>query len=231
MSGFTFPEIFSLPHYSEIMKKHTFALLVLTACTTDPYLPDDLCAAGFVDYQAEVQPILTSNCAMSGCHDAQTAEEDVRMDNYNEVVKQVDGFHPGGSELWEVINESGEDRMPPPPAAALTAAQKEIIKRWILEGAQNTSCTDRCDTLDLLTYSTGIGNMINTYCKGCHGPVLAEAGLRLDSYVYVTDAVTNSNLLYRVGPDAGSQRMPPGSSLSDCQVRNIQKWVDQGMPE
>lgn len=204
---------------------HLFALLVVISCTTDPYLPDDPCAAGFVDYQNEIQPILTSNCALSGCHDASTAAEEIRLDNYQGVMEEVDAFRPGNSELFEVL--SGD--MPPYPYPPLTQQQKDLIYRWISEGALNVNC-DRCDTLSSLTYTTGIESYVQTHCVGCHGPNLSEAGLRLDTYTYLSQAVQNNNLLFRLSPAAGASRMPPGNPLSDCKIRNIEKWVDAGMP-
>ena len=105
-----------------------FILGTQMACKHD--LQYDVC------YQTQVQPILKSNCAMSGCHDAITAEKDIRLDTYENVIKEVKAGSPNSSELYTVI-KSPFGSMPPSSKAQLTPGQIEIIRSWIAQGAKN----------------------------------------------------------------------------------------------
>lgn len=82
---------------------------------------------------------------MSGCHDAQTRAEGVRLDYYKAVMQtgDVKAGRPEDSEIYEVCLESNAyKRMPPPPRSALTANQREHLRRWILQGARNNDCSN-----------------------------------------------------------------------------------------
>ena len=195
-------------------------------------MPDNPCAAGFVDFEQDVKPLIISQCAVSGCHDAATREEGIQLDSYAGIMDIVKAFDLDDSELWEVINETDRDKiMPPPPRAAFSSAQKEVIRQWISEGAQNLSCSDRCDTISLLTYAVQIKPIIQSSCIGCHGPNLQEAGLRLDSYGDVSSAVTYRELADHIQPGTGFSIMPPSGPMSECSQRSILLWINQGMPQ
>ena len=69
---------------------------------------DDLC------FERDVLPILQSTCAMSGCHDAETAAHEVVLDSWESIMNSeedlVTPFDPRESELWEVLVEDGRRR-------------------------------------------------------------------------------------------------------------------------
>jgi len=195
-------------------------------------MPDNPCAAGFVDFEQEVKPLIASQCAVSGCHDAGTREEDIQLDSYEGIMDIVKAFDLDDSELWEVINETDRDKiMPPPPRAAFGSAQKEVIRQWISEGAMNLSCSDRCDTISALTYSNQIQPIFQSSCLGCHGPNLQQSGLRLDTYADVSAAVADRQLAEHIQPGSGFSIMPPSGPLSECSQRSILLWINQGMPQ
>jgi uncharacterized membrane protein len=114
------------------------AALVLqqSACTHD----SPTCDTDTVSFATEVQPILASNCTMSGCHNSQDKADGVNLSTYKGVSAQVKAGNPSSSDLYEVITDTGNDRMPPSPNPALTADQISIIKTWIEQGANNTNC-------------------------------------------------------------------------------------------
>lgn len=90
-----------------------------------------------VCYKTEIEPIIQSNCAMSGCHDAATAEEDIVLDSYENILKIVKPGKPNSSELYEVLTSGGEKAMPPSPKAPLNSEVVASIRLWILQGAKN----------------------------------------------------------------------------------------------
>ncbi len=108
----------------------------------------DLMAANSVppvEYNREVRPILAENCF--SCHgvDSASRKAKLRLDTFDEATaKRGDdavAIVPGNVEASEVIKrifaESEDDIMPPPEShKTLTPQQKEILKRWIAEGAK-----------------------------------------------------------------------------------------------
>jgi hypothetical protein len=101
-----------------------------------------LCAAAPkpVDYSREVQPILTAHCY--ACHgpDDGKRKAKLRLDRRDSTVKKA--VKPGDaaqSPLIERIASDDPDQMMPPPASnktRLTAAQIDLLRRWIDQGAK-----------------------------------------------------------------------------------------------
>jgi hypothetical protein len=100
-------------------------------------------AADKLEYNRDIRPILAENCF--ACHgpDSAARKADLRLDK-REVTLEHEAIVPGKpaqSSLIERIFSTDADELMPPPAAKkkLTAAQKEILKRWIAEGADYQS--------------------------------------------------------------------------------------------
>src|ERR1044071_2718518 len=153
-------------------------VLALNNCTWDksPYNnPNGVC------YQTQIEPIINSNCAKSGCHDG-TGEETPALTSYNDVIKFVKPGRPGNSKLVEVITGHGEDFMPPAPNQPLTQDQINLIQLWILEGAGNDpkcAFSIPCDTSNV-TFSATVFPIIQSNCLGCHSSPGGGGGILLD---------------------------------------------------
>ncbi|MDO8540480.1 MAG: PSD1 and planctomycete cytochrome C domain-containing protein [Opitutaceae bacterium] len=101
-------------------------------------------AAEALEFNRDVRPILSDNCFACHGFDAKKRKGKLRLDTLEGATAERDGFQaivPGDlskSELWLRINSEDEDeRMPPKEThKTLSAAQKEILKRWIIEGAR-----------------------------------------------------------------------------------------------
>ena len=92
-----------------------------------------------LEYNRDIRPILSENCFYCHGPDANKREGKLRLDIREEALKQK-AFIPGdaaGSELIKRLFSKDEDEVMPPPEAhrTVTAAQKEILKRWINAGA------------------------------------------------------------------------------------------------
>lgn len=198
---------------------------------TDPCDPDS------VYFETDVLPILISNCAKSGCHDAASHQEGVILTTYQNVMNtaEVEPFDLDDSELYEVITESDpDDRMPPPPNNKLTAEQISIIAKWINQGALNITCNANaggCDTANV-TYSGTIAPILQTYCTGCHSGATPSAGINLDVYGGVVAVGATGQLVGAITHSAGYTPMPLGGNmLPACEISQITKWVNDGMPD
>ena len=97
------------------------------------------CSSDTVYFQNEILPILTSNCAMSGCHDSQSAQDGIVLTDYVSIMNSdvIERGKPNKSELVEVLTESGEDLMPPSPYNALSSDMISKIEKWISQDIKN----------------------------------------------------------------------------------------------
>ncbi len=221
-----------------------FSLLFFGACKTDPVIPsggitleppvqdpgdENPCATGIISFRHEVLPIMISACAYSGCHDAITAEDDIVLDSYENVIKEVTPGDPNNSELYESIVETDpDDIMPPPPASPLTSTQITIIRDWINQGANNTDCGAPCDST-ASSFATDIFPLLQNYCVGCHNPARSDGGIDISTHSNIMPYVENGSLIGSMKHDPFYAIMPPsGSILSACRIAQVQKWIDEG---
>ena len=83
-------------------------------CTTSP-----------ATFNADVLPLMTSKCAISGCHD-ETASGGHIFQNYEQI-----------SSAKNEINTQAVVHKAMPPSGPLPAAEIEMLKCWIGSGALN----------------------------------------------------------------------------------------------
>ena len=206
----------------------------LYSCTHSPYvMPETLRTYDpNICFERDILPIFVSNCAKSGCHDAQRHASGYELDSYDNIVKK--GIIPGNSaasKIWESVTiGKGEGGIMPQHAPRLTTTQLDLLKRWIAAGAVNGgACTATCDT-ENFTYSGAIKPMMESYCVGCHNTSTSLGGA-LNDYNSVKTASVSGNLIANITHKAGYNPMPPTSlQMSDCQVTQIKKWVAAGAP-
>ena len=91
---------------------------------------------GPVDFGRDVLPILSEYCF--DCHgpDAAARKGDLRLDVHDDVLFVVEPGAPEESELLaRLVHENPKRLMPPPSTGkAPTAAEREVLWRWIEEG-------------------------------------------------------------------------------------------------
>ena len=97
-------------------------------------------AAADVDFAREVQPLLARRCF--ACHGPDTQEAGLRLDEAEAATAELDSgvvaIVPGdaaGSELMARITSDDEFLQMPPEGSRLTAAEVEVLRRWINDGA------------------------------------------------------------------------------------------------
>lgn len=188
------------------------------------------CSPDTVYFVNEIQPIISSNCTMSGCHDAVTHANGVNLTTYTNIRRYVTPGNAADSKIWEVINKTGSDRMPPAPMLPLTAEQKAKIQKWINQGAKNNYCTGGCDTA-VFTYSGAIKGIMTNHCIGCHNPSSLGGNIDLSVWSGVNAVALNGKLYGSVTHQAGYSAMPKNATkLTDCQITQIDKWIKAGAP-
>lgn len=98
-----------------------------------------------LDFNRDVRPILSNNCFKCHGPDAKQRQGGLRLDVRDSATSVADSGakaivsgDPGNSELIRRIMHADEnERMPPPDShKTLTAEQKEMLARWIKQGAE-----------------------------------------------------------------------------------------------
>ena len=98
-----------------------------------------------VRFNRDVRPILSQNCFACHGFDAKTRAAELRLDiaenAYGKGESGKIAIVPGKvdeSEVWRRINLTDPDDIMPPPKhhAPLTSEQREVIRRWIEQGAK-----------------------------------------------------------------------------------------------
>ncbi len=222
-------------------------IFLLQGCTHEavtPVIPDDMedntvgtpCDPGVIYFERDILPILRSNCAKSGCHDAESHQEDIILDNFQNVInsKVVKPFDLNDSELYEVITETDPDKiMPEPPNQSLSVNQIALIAQWIEQGAKALSCDDPegpCST-DNISYSGFVAPLLSSNCIGCHSGGTPSGNIVLNSHSAVQTVALNGRLLGAITWAAGYQQMPKGSGmLTACNIDKIKAWINNGAP-
>ncbi len=194
------------------------------------------CDPQVIYFDQDVLPILNSNCAFSGCHDAASAEDGVILESYEDVIAtaDVEPFNLNDSEIYEVLVDSDlDERMPPAPTAALSSEQIQIIAQWILQGGENLECDptlSECDSTDV-SFSIIVQPIIASHCQGCHSGSVPSGGIDLVDYDGVKVVADDGKLIGAISWDSGFENMPQGGDqLSDCNISKIRSWVEDGAP-
>ncbi len=97
-----------------------------------------------VQFNRDVRPILTANCFQCHGPDPAARKAGLRLDREEGLFGKTDNGiavqkgKPGDSDLYQRIISGDADEVMPPPKTkkVLTAAQKDVIGRWIGQGAK-----------------------------------------------------------------------------------------------
>lgn len=180
-------------------------------------------------YDRDIQPILMSSCAVSGCHDAITHHDGVDFSSYAKTLARIKPGDPTHSSLYNVViaRSGSEEIMPPKPYSPLSKAAIDTIYSWIKRGGLNEECASPCDTTGTIAYSSHIKSIIDLSCASCHGSVNPNGGIDLTTKSGL-QAVAETGKLLPAITRTGSKPMPPTYALSDCEVKQVELWIKQG---
>ncbi len=121
-------------HRKIVLIKGFVCLLLSVAETPLVQANDD------IQFNRDVRPILSENCFLCHGPDKNNRKAKLRLD-VREVALDSKAFIPGKpaeSELVSRIYNTNQDDVMPPPKSQkkLTDSQKEVLKKWIANGAQ-----------------------------------------------------------------------------------------------
>ena len=134
-------------------------------------------AAEPLTYNRDIRPILSDNCFE--CHGPAKQKGGLRLDLREVATKPVKSgsiaIVPGNVDaselLMRVFAKDEDDQMPPPDSGhTLTAAQKNVLRRWVAEGA----AYERHWAFEPIRKTPATGNVIDFFV----GQRLKKMGLR-----------------------------------------------------
>lgn len=108
-------------------------LLIQSACVNDKYVPEKVnnqCDTTY--YSRVIKPIITANCATSGCHDGHSTLNN--FNNYPEVKEDVKEIEDGESEFLHRIKLPLGDSEHMPVGSELSPGEIQLIENWISSG-------------------------------------------------------------------------------------------------
>src|SRR5882672_3932171 len=110
------------------------AMVAILFCSTA------LAADAPIDFDQQIQPIFQRSCVK--CHGQEKQKGGLRLDRGKEAFGSIDSgkqaviaFKPDQSELMRRITSSDPDERMPTKADPLSAAEIQLIRSWIAQGA------------------------------------------------------------------------------------------------
>lgn len=188
-----------------------------------------------VCFEKDILPIFQTSCARNNeaCHSATHKQDGYVLDSYQNIMKK--GIVPGKpnqSDIYESITETRADKWMPRNSPKLLQSQIDLIKKWIEQGAQNTTnCGTACDTA-VFTFSGAVKPILDRQCISCHTGATGYNGVDLSTWAGVKASVENGKLMPSIlhtGPFKMPKTVPDGQrKLTECEIKQIQKWIAAG---
>ncbi len=127
----------SVRHLQALAKIIRVLVAILVVAST---IDSKITFADEVDFNRVIRPILSNNCFFCHGPDRETREADLRLDIREDAIEAF-AFVPGDpneSELvYRIFSEDSDEVMPPPKSNhSLSDKEKELLQRWIAEGAE-----------------------------------------------------------------------------------------------
>lgn len=128
----------------EISSRFVSCKLVLAAGVL-LLVPGAWAKPGSLQFNRDIRPLLSDNCFQCHGPDEEARKSELRLDGREQALQPaksgkvaVAPRHPGRSELVRRIFATDRDDLMPPPESnkQLSTAQKDLLRRWIAEGAE-----------------------------------------------------------------------------------------------
>ena len=200
-------------------------------------------AAEPTSFERDVLPLLERRCNKCHHEDEQSGGLDLtRLETMrrggDELGAAIVPGKPDQSPLIQVLTGVKEPTMPE-NGDPLPAAEIDLLRRWIAEGAKDDSTVFPAD--DVAFFEREIRPVLAERCFKCHAGDEPEHGLRLSSRQGILDGGARGSAATVGKPDAsllikairheGELQMPRGGDkLSAAQIAAFETWVAKGLP-
>ncbi len=184
-------------------------------------------------YSTLANTIFVPKCV--SCHSANggTAAGFYDMTSYSNVMMRVRAGNAFQSRLY---SDTSANRMPPAPRTFLTAAENQMIFDWISQGAKNDTGAITAAQVPAAiplaaTYASVSANVLVKHCISCHGPTVAYAGIKVDTYANVVRGVSPGNAANSaIYNSMAAGRMPTAGKISAAELDVLRTWIQNGAP-
>ncbi|MFN8438571.1 MAG: hypothetical protein U0V72_13190 [Cytophagales bacterium] len=122
----------------------SFSFIFLFSCKKKEKNVAQVCnSKDTVSFHADIKPLLTLNCALSGCHMGNSPSGGLNLESdkaYIELTNiksgYIDTLAPKRSLLYSSL-VSTDNPMPPKPFSKLNDCDIQLIVQWMQEGGKN----------------------------------------------------------------------------------------------
>ncbi len=126
-------------HRPHLLSSHLLRRIVVILVVTPvaAWLGADRVWGEEVDFDRDIRPIISENCAFCHGPDEQTREAGLRLDTAEGAWSVLEKGASDDSELMRRVASEDPDEVMPPPGSnrQLTTNQVELLRRWIDRGA------------------------------------------------------------------------------------------------
>ena len=202
-----------------------------------------------IDFIRDVQPILEHNCV--SCHRADNAKGDIRLDQKKYAFESEDLIIPGNAEdsslYWTTILPTDDDLFMPPiknedKDYPLTDAEKDILKKWIDQGAdwpEEVTLETRKRLPKTISFVKDVQPVLELNCVSCHYEGKVKGDLRLDTFEYAFESdhvivpgepMESELYVLCTLPMDDEMFMPPEGNdpLSSTDLFLLRRWIEEG---
>ena len=187
--------------------------------------------------------ILSSYESLMNTVEIEDENDDFDDDSFDDNSK---GRNRGGDKFKSILNGIGtnkdryknklekmlrRNKMPPSPNKKLTDEQKNVIYKWIDQGMLNNTCeVSAADCVfEKMTFENDIKPIIEENCTGCHGGPKPKNGYDFTNPQKFKEIALTGDVYMAITHSEGVTAMPfKGDKLSDCDIKKIKSWIDNG---
>ena len=214
----------------------------MLACLTATQLPAAEDAPKGVAFESQIQPILKAKCVR--CHGDAKQNASLNLASAATLLKGgesgavVSPGKPDESPLFEMVHEG---HMPPKGNDPVTAAELELLRQWIVDGARMSG-----SQATVAVTQHQIVPLMFLRCTVCHGGRRREAGLDLRTKAGMLKGGKSGPAVVAGNPDESllirrirAEEMPPRRQLVSVSVKpmesgelkKLEAWIAAGLPE
>jgi mono/diheme cytochrome c family protein len=228
--------------YGPPFSTDTIPCLYITACgetivgdiaQVDTIDCSNTCSPDTLYYEQDIRLLFERHKCIA-CHEA-NHPSGIAMETFDQVIASniVVPGDPDNSILMESITTTDQGRLMPPPQFydKMSPQDIEMVRQWILQGAQQVACEigTSCDTT-AVSYAGVVLPILEANCISCHTAGNSPGGgVVLDTYGGVRDAARSGRLLGSVLRWDDFAAMPKNEPpLDDCELLQIKQWINTG---
>lgn len=203
-----------------------------------------ICEESEISFEREVQPILTRHCI--DCHGENSRKAELDLSSASGLLlggesgSVLQAEPPDQGLLYAMIHDR---LMPPEDRPALKAAEIEILKNWIIQGASFGSGDSASN--DSVVTEHDVTPIFFRRCTVCHGAQFVEGGLDLRTLEGIFRGGDSGPALKKMSPPESAivQRVrerlcPPREALGEAgiepmngdELEVVEKWIAAGAP-